>query len=47
MKIEDVLPDDEKRKEKILHAVKKVAQMQVMLDSAIDNLVKEVIRNES
>jgi hypothetical protein len=43
-KIIDILPEDEQRREKILHAVKKVAQMRQMLDNAIDDLISEVVK---
>lgn len=41
-KIIDILPEEEQKRERILHAVKKVAQMQIMLNNAIDELTKEI-----
>lgn len=38
----NILPEDEQKKEKILHAIKKIAQMQMMLNTAIDELFKEL-----
>lgn len=45
-KIIDILPDDEKRKERILHAVKKIAQARTALDRAIDEMLAEVVRED-
>lgn len=46
-KIIDIIPEEEQRRERILHAIKKVAQIRHALDQAIDELLKEVINEQS
>ena len=43
MKIIYILPESEKRKERILHAVKRVAEARKKLDQALDDLAMEFV----